>query len=104
MDLLVFIGIVGCLVLVVGWYALNAGAAAEGEKGLFAFRTPAQDEAAPSYREKPRRKTGVALRPQASADSAFRRAVRGFRARDDSAFRATGPLPRPADPDRTPDK
>ncbi len=108
MDAILFIVMLACLVLVVGWYVGNEMRSAKGDWGILAILSKIRDglsEVASSYRMKPRRaKEAGQAAPPASAGTeggedaapAYRASDKGRRFSDKNApgYRSRGPSPR----------
>jgi hypothetical protein len=97
MEALQFVLMLGCLVLVLGWYLGNEAAGAGGRWGLLAVRRDDDEgKSGPRYRLKLR--LGGRRLPAAESEPAFRRrGDDGYRNKDDREYRATGARPRYSD-------
>lgn len=93
--------------LVIGWYVWNEAAGGGASRGVLAIRDAADEPEAgtkgPRWRRRKGRLGGQAASRAASALEAadrdepapsFKPAARGYRKKDDPAYRARGPLPR----------
>ncbi|MBI1364475.1 MAG: hypothetical protein GC153_00775 [Alphaproteobacteria bacterium] len=94
-DALIFIGVLGCLALVVTWYVSNLEAGAEGRKGLLAVGEAPAASDAPAYRIKAR-PLRRGRRPEKPAEAApayraRRTGRRAFAAKEAPGYRSTAP-------------